>query len=90
MPGTCGSYAEGARSAGHKLRAIDIASLNFPLRRTMEEFGKRPLPVTLEDAVEAIRQAQHVAFVFPLWLGTMPWLLKGFLEQVMRPSVAFA
>lgn len=29
-------------------------------------------------------------FIFPLWLGTMPALLKGFLEQVMRPGIAFA
>lgn len=26
---------------------------------------------------------------FPLWLGDMPALLKGFLEQVARPSFAF-
>lgn len=28
-------------------------------------------------------------FVFPLWLGTMSALLKAFLEQVMRPGIAF-
>jgi putative NADPH-quinone reductase len=26
---------------------------------------------------------------FPLWLGDMPALLKGFLEQVARPGFAF-
>ncbi len=29
-------------------------------------------------------------FVFPLWLGTMPALLKAFLEQVARPGKAYA
>lgn len=85
-----GAYADGARSAGHDVRLIDIATLDFPLLRTMEEFGQRAVPVTLEDAVEAIKDAEHIVFVFPLWLGTMPALLKGFLEQVMRPGVAFA
>jgi len=28
--------------------------------------------------------------LFPLWLGDMPALLKGFLEQVARPGFAFA
>jgi putative NADPH-quinone reductase len=26
--------------------------------------------------------------IFPLWHGTMPALLKAFIEQVMRPGVA--
>ena len=34
--------------------------------------------------------AEHIVFVFPLWLGTMPAMLKAFLEQVMRPGTAFA
>jgi len=85
-----GAYAEGARSAGHEVRLIDVATLDFPILRTMEEFSERPLPVTLEDAAQAIEEAGHIVFVFPLWLGTMPALLKAFLEQVMRPGVAFA
>jgi putative NADPH-quinone reductase len=85
-----GAYADGARSAGHEVRLIDIATLDFPILRTMEEFTNRPLPVTLEDAAQAMKDAEHLVFVFPLWLGTMPALLKAFLEQVMRPGVAFA
>lgn len=84
------AYADGARSAGHEVRLIDIATLDFPILRTMEEFTNRPLPVTLEDAAQAMKDAEHLVFVFPLWLGTMPALLKAFLEQVMRPGVAFA
>lgn len=29
-------------------------------------------------------------FFFPLWLGGMPALLKGFLEQVARPGFALS
>jgi putative NADPH-quinone reductase len=28
-------------------------------------------------------------FFFPLWLGDMPAVLKGFLEQIARPDFAF-
>jgi putative NADPH-quinone reductase len=84
------AYTEGARSAGHEVRLIDVATLDFPILRTMDDFAERSLPVTLEDAAQAIRDAEHIVFVFPLWLGTMPALLKAFLEQVMRPGVAFA
>jgi putative NADPH-quinone reductase len=34
--------------------------------------------------------ADHIIVFYPLWLGTMPAKLKGFLEQVMRPGFAFA
>ncbi|MCO5065278.1 MAG: NAD(P)H-dependent oxidoreductase [Rhizobiaceae bacterium] len=84
------SYAEGALSAGHQVRRIDLAELDFPLLRSTEEFQNGTVPPPLRDAVEKIAEAEHIVFVFPLWLGTMPALLKGFLEQVMRPGVAFA
>ena len=84
------SYADGARSRGHQVEVIDIAALDFPLLRTTEEFQHGSIPPGLAGAAKAITDAEHVVFVFPLWLGTMPALLKGFLEQVMRPGTAFA
>jgi putative NADPH-quinone reductase len=35
-----------------------------------------------------MRWAEHWVFVFPLWHGTMPALLKGFLEHIFRPGFA--
>jgi putative NADPH-quinone reductase len=29
-------------------------------------------------------------FLYPLWLGDMPALMKGFLEQLLRPGFAFS
>ncbi|WP_348630216.1 NAD(P)H-dependent oxidoreductase, partial [Mesorhizobium sp. M7A.F.Ca.US.002.01.1.1] len=56
----------------------------------MQEFEHGTVPDELKDAVEAVVWADHILFVFPLWLGTMPAMLKAFLEQVMRPGTAFA
>jgi putative NADPH-quinone reductase len=84
------SYVEGARAAGHEVRLTDIATLDFPILRSMDEFSNGPLPTTLDDVARAVHEADHIVIVFPLWLGTMPALLKAFLEQVMRPGVAFA
>ncbi|WP_418897149.1 NAD(P)H-dependent oxidoreductase [Terripilifer ovatus] len=83
------SYALGAREAGHCVEKIDLA-LDFPLLRSALEFERGRIPESLPAAQEAIRKAEHVVFTFPLWLGTMPALVKGFLEQMMRPGVAFA
>ncbi|RWA62485.1 NAD(P)H-dependent oxidoreductase [Mesorhizobium sp.] len=84
------AYAEGAERAGHAVRKIDLALLTFPMLRTMQEFEHGTIPGSLKEAAKAVGWAEHIVFVFPLWLGTMPAMLKAFLEQVMRPGTAFA
>lgn len=84
------AYAEGAREAGHELRRLDVAQLDFPLLRSQHEWLHGALPPALAPAQEAIRWTDHLVFFFPLWLGGMPALLKGFLEQVAREGFAFA
>jgi putative NADPH-quinone reductase len=83
-------YAEGAAEAGHRVTAIDLATLTFPLVRSAAEFEHGAIPDALRAAQQAILEAEHIVLVFPLWLGTMPALVKAFLEQVMRPGIAFA
>lgn len=82
------AYAQGADAAGHELRRIDLATLDFPLLHSQAEWRGATLPAALVPAQEAIAWAQHIVIFFPLWLGGMPALLKGFLEQVARPGFA--
>jgi hypothetical protein len=42
------AYAEGATAAGHEVRRIEVAKLDFPLLRTQAEFEAGALPPTLE------------------------------------------
>ena len=85
------AYADGARDAGHELRTLDIAALDFPLLRSKADWEQpERLPPALKPAQESILWAEHLVFFFPLWLGGMPALLKGFLEQVARPGFAMA
>lgn len=83
------AYAEGAEAAGHSVRRVEVAELDFPLLRSQLEWEKGALPPSLQPAQEAIAWCQHLVLFFPLWLGDMPALLKGFLEQVARPGFAF-
>jgi putative NADPH-quinone reductase len=83
------SYLEGARGAGHEVRLIEVAQLDFPLLRSQKEWDHGELPASLNAAQQSIAWAGHIVLFFPLWLGDMPALLKGFLEQVGRPGFAF-
>lgn len=83
------AYAEGAAEGGHIVHRVEIARLDFPLLRTKADFEGGVLPPGLSEAWQGISDADHLVFVFPLWLGTMPALLKAFLEQIARPGYAF-
>jgi len=83
------AYAGGAAGAGREVRRLDVATLDFPLLRSQQEWEHGPLPHGLAHAQDAIRWCDHMVLFFPLWLGDMPAMLKGFLEQVARPGFAF-
>jgi putative NADPH-quinone reductase len=82
------SYAAGARGEGHEVRIIDVARIDFQLLRTQEQFRNEPPCDDIREAQETIRWADHLVFCYPLWLGTLPALLKAFLEQVFREGFA--
>lgn len=82
------SYAAGVGEAGGALRRIDLAGLSFGLLHSRGEWeGEAPEPA-IAEAQRDILWADHIVFFYPLWLGDMPALLKGFLEQVARPGFA--
>lgn len=83
------AYAEGAAAAGHAVARLDVGRLDVPLLRDKRDFEAGAPPPDIQQAQAAIRAAEHLVIVHPLWLGAMPALLKAFFEQVMRPTFAF-
>ena len=85
------AYGEAAAAAGHAVEWLEVGRLDFPLLRRKADFETpEALPPSLAEAQAAIGRSDHLLLVYPLWLGGMPALLKGFLEQVLRPGFAFA
>jgi putative NADPH-quinone reductase len=82
------SYSAGARDGGHEMRLIEIATLDFPLLRSRAAWERDAPPPAIAAAQEALAWADHYAIFYPLWLGDVPALLKGFLEQALRPGFA--
>ena len=83
------AYAHGAAAAGNPVRRLDVARLDFSMLRTRTEFETETTQSDIQAAQTDIEWARHLVIVYPLWLGTMPALLKGFLEQCLRPGFAF-
>lgn len=81
-------YAQGAEGR-HDLRELAIGKIDFPLIRTRGQWQDGTVPEVIAQAKDSILWAEHVVIAYPLWLGDVPALLKGFFEQVFRPGFAF-
>ncbi len=83
------AYAQGARSEGHVVRQLKLGELSFdPVLRDGYDQGQILEPDLLE-AQRQIHWAEHLVFVYPVWWGGLPALLKGFFDRVFLPGFAF-
>lgn len=83
------AYAEGAIEAGHRVTRLNVAELDLPLLRLPEDFQTGTPSAAVRAAQAVLSDAEHWVLIYPIWLGGMPALLKGFLEQTLRPGFGF-
>ncbi len=82
------AYAQAATAAGHEVRTLEVAKLDFPLLQSSAQWQNEPPVEAIRAAQQLIEWADHLLIVFPLWLGDMPAVLKAFFEQALRPGFA--
>lgn len=83
------AYAEGALRNGHIIQMVEVANLSIPFLLNKQQFESHDLDHAIINIQGTIQWADHIVIIYPLWLGTMPALLKHFFEQVFRPNFAF-
>lgn len=84
------AYREGAEFGSHEVMLLRLADVSFPMLRTQEDYERGEPFQAIRDCQSMFDWATHVVIVYPLWLGSMPALLKGLLEQMLRPGFAFS
>jgi NAD(P)H dehydrogenase (quinone) len=83
-------YKKGANASGADCTLVNLSDLQFDLNL---KFGYRQRTELEPDLVmmqQAIKEADHLVFVYPTWWGTYPTLLKGFIDRVFLPKFAFS
>lgn len=78
------AYGEGARAAGHDVRKARICDDAVSPVASAAEFARAPTGAFILKLQEDVMWADHLVFVFPLFLGTMPAKLHAALEQMAR------
>lgn len=83
------AYKKGALKTTTEFKEIYVTDLEF---NPNLEFGYRKrttLEPDLLEAQEKIKWADHIVWIYPVWWGSYPAILKGFLDRVFLPGFAF-
>lgn len=82
-------YGLAAARSGCEVEHLILADLQFEIN-LKHGFEKRmDLEKDLLHAQKLIKWADHLVFVHPVWWGSLPALLKGFIDRVFLPGFAF-
>ena len=83
------AYRRGALAGGAEVRDIVVAQLNFDPNLRYGYRKRTPLEPNLLEAQALIKWSEHIVIVHPVWWGSVPALLKGFLDRTFLPGFAF-
>lgn len=83
------AYIKGATTRGASVRTIDLSKIKFDPNLKYGYRQRMELEQDLLDAQEIIRWADHLVFVYPIWWGTVPAVMKGFFDRVFLPGFAY-
>jgi NAD(P)H dehydrogenase (quinone) len=81
------AYRRGAESGEHEAKLFVTPKLKFDPILHLGFESVQPLEPDLQDAHDTIMQADHLVLIFPLWIGTLPAIFKGFIERVLQPDL---
>jgi NAD(P)H dehydrogenase (quinone) len=78
------------RGGGHTVRFHDLHAERFDPVLTTEEIRRdAPLPDAVSAHCREIAEADGIVVVHPNWWGQPPAVLKGWVDRVLRPGVAY-
>jgi putative NADPH-quinone reductase len=82
------------QSAGNEVTTLDLYAERFDPVLSLQErraYVSNPdfVEARVQKHVDALRAAEHLVFVHPTWWYGPPAVLKGWLERVWLPGVAF-
>lgn len=82
------AYIRGVHKSKADLKSIFISSLKFDPNLQFGYRKRTTLEPDLIEAQEKILWADHLVFFYPVWWGSLPAILKGFIDRVFLPGFA--
>ena len=83
------TYFINSKNSGFNVKRIYLYDKKFDPILHKGYNGEQKLETDLKSSQKEIKWADHIVFIYPIWWGTMPSLLKGFVDRVFLPGFAF-
>lgn len=83
------AYVRGANQSDASVRYMKISELNFNPNLAFGYRKRTELEPDLLQAQEDLKWADHLVWIYPIWWGSIPAIMKGFIDRVMLPGFAF-
>ncbi len=83
------AYKRGAIASGAVVEDLVVRDLQFAPNLEYGYRQRTELEPDLLRAQELIRWANHLVVIHPVWWGSVPALMKGFLDRVFLPGFFF-
>ncbi len=81
---------EALKASGHEVVFHDLYAEKFdPVLPAAERSKKAKLPPAIKRHCEDLVSAEGLILVHPNWWGEPPAIMKGWVDRVLRPGVAY-
>lgn len=86
------TYTAAVRALGHEVLVRDLYAMNFDPRLHVDELpsragGEPRTEVLIERAM--LKDVDVFAFFYPIWFGSPPAMLKGYIERVFGAGFGY-
>jgi NAD(P)H dehydrogenase (quinone) len=84
------AYCEAVRECGQEAILRDLYALNFdPILRNDERPDRHGCEIAadVQAEVAAIKDCDVIAFIYPIWFGLPPAIMKGYVDRVIGAGV---
>jgi putative NADPH-quinone reductase len=83
------AYLRGIELSNGICETLTIRELNFDPNLHFGYRKRTELEPDLEKAQSLIKSSDHLVWIYPVWWGSVPALMKGFIDRVFLPGFAF-
>ena len=83
------AYKKGAKQSNVEIKEINIRELNFNPNLQFGYRKRTELEPDLLEAQDKLKWADHLVWIHPVWWGSVPAIMKGFLDRILLPGFAF-